>query len=109
MIMFYFYLVKVLSHQSVDLQQHDIVVAMAMVINTTTTVFVICYGLLYLYNIQTRTLAYISDGITRLDMHVSADPCSPSGICNFVIIVVGPTSSHSFYFSIINSYSDLIE
>ena len=39
----------------------------------------------------------------------TADPCSLPGISNFAITVFWSTSRHSFYFSIRNAYSDLIE
>ena len=62
------------------------------------------------------TLARACTPLTRLNLEETrgclqstADPCSLPGISNFAITVFWSTSRHSFYYSMRNAYSDLIE
>ena len=62
------------------------------------------------------TLARACTPLTRLNLkktrgclQSTADPCSLPGISNFAITVFWSTSRHSFYYSMRNAYSDLIE
>ena len=62
------------------------------------------------------TLARACTPLTRLNLEKTrgclqstADPCSLPGISNFAITVYWSTSRHSFYYSMRNAYSDLIE
>ena len=62
------------------------------------------------------TLARACTPLTRLNLdktrgclQSTADPCSLPGISNFAKTVFWSTSRHSFYYSMRNAYSDLIE